>query len=222
MPRRHSEGAQETAGRRADVLSVLKRAAEPLPIAEIADQLGVHPNTVRFHLDTLVHNRQVERVASVRRAPGRPPQLFQAVVGMDPTGPRHYRVLAEVLAESLADDPDSRERALRAGRRWGLHIDDASGNPPVEAPVARLIAMLAELGFAPETLGDDVEPAQIGLRNCPYLELAVTRPHVTCPIHLGIMQGVMQAWGSPVTVDRLEAFVEPDLCVAYLAPAAQQ
>ena len=29
----------------------------------------------------------------------------------------------------------------------------------------------------------------------------------------------MDAWDAPITVDRLEAFVEPDLCVAHLAPA---
>jgi hypothetical protein len=33
------------------------------------------------------------------------------------------------------------------------------------------------------------------------------------------MQGAMGSWGAPVTVDRLEAFAEPDLCLAHLAPA---
>jgi len=42
---------------------------------------------------------------------------------------------------------------------------------------------------------------------------------VVCPIHLGLMRGAMEAWESPVTVDRLEAFAEPGLCVAHLAPA---
>jgi predicted ArsR family transcriptional regulator len=43
---------------------------------------------------------------------------------------------------------------------------------------------------------------------------------VVCPIHLGLMQGALEAWNAPVTVDRLEAFVEPDLCLAHIAPAA--
>lgn len=42
---------------------------------------------------------------------------------------------------------------------------------------------------------------------------------VVCPIHLGLMQGAMAAWDAPVTVNRLEPFAEPDLCVAHLAPA---
>ena len=75
-------------GRRRAVLGVLKDTAAALSISEIAEQVGVHPNTVRFHLDTLIENGQVERVETDRHAPGRPPLFFRAVRGMDPTGPR--------------------------------------------------------------------------------------------------------------------------------------
>ena len=76
--------------------------------------------------------------------------------------------------------------------------------------------MLDELGFAPERRGANGDH-QIGLRHCPFLELAENRTTVVCPIHLGLMQGAMETWGAPVTVDRLEAFAEPDLCVAHLS-----
>ena len=77
--------------------------------------------------------------------------------------------------------------------------------------------MFDELGFAPERRGADGEH-QVGLRHCPFLEVAENRTAVVCPVHLGIMQGALEAWGAPVTVERLDAFVEPDLCVAHLAP----
>jgi hypothetical protein len=32
----------------------------------------------------------------------------------------------------------------------------------------------------------------------------------------------MDAWDAPVTVDRLEAFVEPDLCLAHLTPTRER
>lgn len=32
------------------------------------------------------------------------------------------------------------------------------------------------------------------------------------------MQGALEAWQAPVDVERLDAFVEPDLCVAHLGP----
>lgn len=214
VPRRARKRQQST-GRRDEVLHVLTTAVRPLPIIDIADRLGLHPNTVRFHLDTLVENGQVERVAPARRAPGRPPQLFQAVRCMDPTGPRHYRLLAEVLADTLDTDPDPSGRVVEAGRAWGRRHGTTVGDRSAGEPVGRLVALLDELGFAPER--DESESQQIKLRNCPFLELASNRPQIACPIHLGMMQGAMDAWGSPATVDRLEPFAEPDLCVAHLA-----
>lgn len=209
---------QRSSGRRGDVLRVLTTAVRPLPITDIAGRLGLHPNTVRFHLETLVENGQAERVTPVHRAPGRPPQLFRATRGMDPTGPRHYRLLAEVLADALDAEPDPRDRAVRAGRAWGRRHGTKDGDRPTGGePLVRLVTLLDELGFAPERDEPPGEAPQIRLRNCPFLELASSRPQIACPIHLGMMQGAMAAWGSPTTVDRLVAFAEPDVCVAHLA-----
>jgi hypothetical protein len=32
------------------------------------------------------------------------------------------------------------------------------------------------------------------------------------------MQGALETWAAPVSVDRLDAFVEPDLCLAHITP----
>jgi predicted ArsR family transcriptional regulator len=205
--------------RRRSVLRILTDATTPLSIVDIAGRLDIHPNTVRFHLDTLVKNGQVKRVEVDRRVPGRPPQLFEAVRQMDPNGPRHYRLLAEVLALDLATTPDSDVRAVEAGRAWGRHKlsssrrHEAMGSPTES--VTRLVTLLDDMGFAPERR-EDQGGEQIGLRNCPFLELASTEPQIVCRIHLGLMQGAMDGWQSPVAVDRLSPFVEPDLCVAHL------
>jgi predicted ArsR family transcriptional regulator len=187
-----------------------------MSILAIADELGVHPNTVRFHLDVLVGDGQVEQVAPGRRGPGRPPLMFQAVRQMDRGGTRHYRMLAEILSTALAAEQNSGDKALAAGRAWGLRMESPpDGDTGAEESIDRLVEMLDDLGFAPERrVGNGQQ--QIGLRHCPFLELAETRTAVVCPIHLGLMQGAMETWGAAVTVDRLEAFVEPDLCVAHL------
>ena len=190
-----------------------------MSILAIADELDVHPNTVRFHLDILVGDGQVEQTAPSRRVPGRPPLMFQAVRQMDRGGTRHYRLLAEILSTALAADRNSRAKALAAGRAWGLRLE----SPPevgigAEESIDRLVEVLDELGFAPERRAANGEQ-QIGLRHCPFLELAENRTGVVCPIHLGLMQGAMETWAAPVSVDRLEAFVEPDLCMAHLTGA---
>ncbi|MGO9153343.1 helix-turn-helix transcriptional regulator [Mycobacterium sp.] len=206
----------ESAGRRREVLRLLRASANPMSILAIADALGVHPNTVRFHLDVLVGDGQVEQVAPGRKGPGRPPLMFQAVRQMDRGGTRHYRMLAGILSTALAAERNSGNKALAAGRAWGLKMESPSdGDTGAEESIDRLVEVLDELGFAPERRAANGDQ-QIGLRHCPFLELAETRTAVVCPIHLGLMQGAMEAWGAAVTIDRLEAFVEPDLCVAHL------
>jgi predicted ArsR family transcriptional regulator len=199
----------------------LRSSPVPLSIVAIAEQLGVHPNTVRFHLDSLLASRQVEQVEHDRKGPGRPPLMFQAVRQMDRGGTRHYRMLAEVLTEALAADRNPRAKAVAAGKAWGRGVESRTKAPKArnaDEAVDRLVGVLDDLGFAPERRTSDGEQV-IGLRHCPFLELAETRAAVVCPIHLGLMQGALETWGAPISVDRLDAFVEPDLCLAHISPA---
>ncbi|WP_261898408.1 helix-turn-helix transcriptional regulator [Mycobacterium marinum] len=210
--------SEEPSGRLRGVLRVLKAAPGPMSITAIADELGVHPNTVRFHLDTLVSDGRVEQVEPDRKRPGRPPLMFRAIPQMDPGGPRHYRLLAEILTMSLAAGRDPRAKALAAGRAWGRQLESPAPHGKkmgAKESIDHLVGVLDELGFAPERRESGGEQ-QIGLRHCPFLELAETRASVVCPIHLGLMQGALESWESPVAVDRLDAFVEPDLCLTHL------
>jgi predicted ArsR family transcriptional regulator len=232
----------QSAGRgdsRTEIIQALKGAASPMSIVQIAELVGLHPNTVRFHLDVLVANRQVESIAPERGGRGRPALLFRADRGMDPAGPRHYRLLAEILTFQLADDADPSARAVEAGRAWGRHV--APSFRPVKDPQHRaagravradgqlgeqesvelLVDLLDSLGFAPDRRDLTRQPRQIGVHNCPFLELAETSRNLVCPIHLGLMQGAMTSWDAPLTVDGLEAFAEPDLCLAHFTTTSE-
>ena len=192
-----------------------------MSIAEVARLLEIHPNTVRFHLDRLVEHGLVEQVPVAPRGPGRPPSMFRTVARMDPGGPRDYRVVAEILSEGLAAGEQASERATTYGRAWGrAHAGppDRQGAPRASVAVERMVALLDELGFAPERDDTEGDHLRIGLRHCPFLELAESRPEVICPAHLGLMQGVAEGWQAPFTVDRLDPFVEPDLCHVHLRP----
>lgn len=208
-------------GRRQQVLAVLRAADAPLSIAAVADELRIHPNTARFHLEALVKSGQVEEVRADRAKPGRPPSMFRVIGGMDPTGPRDYRMLAGILADALARQSRATARAKAAGRASGTHVADPVRTRTRREAVGRLTGLLADFGFAPEEPTAAGVPDRIGLRNCPFLELVETRRDVICPIHLGLMQGALDAWDAPITVDALTPFAEPDLCVAHLAPAGR-
>jgi predicted ArsR family transcriptional regulator len=93
----------------------------------------------------------------------------------------------------------------------------AQGLTAAEATL-RLEGLLADFGFEPEP-GDDHPATHVILRHCPFLDLAETGDRIACSVHLGLMQGALAAMDAPITVTRLDPFVEPDRCVAYLEPA---
>jgi predicted ArsR family transcriptional regulator len=205
------------------VLDVLRAAARPLGVAEAAERVGVHPNTVRFHLDALMAEGLVVRRVEAPSGPGRPRTVYAPRPGMDRRGRRSYRLLAQILLGQLASQgPGAREAATEAGRAWGGFLVDPlppSRRPTAERSAARLVALLDDLGFAPEPEGGGAgkAPERIRLRHCPFLELAEEYGQLVCPIHLGLMQGALAGLRAPLAATALEPFAEPDSCLAHLA-----
>lgn len=202
--------------RRRAVLDAVRDAAEPRGVEELAGALGVHANTVRFHLDALVAEGAVSRRTQAPVGRGRPRTVYTGTPGMDRGGARGYRLLAQVLVGGLAaKDAQGRGDAEAAGRAWGGFLVDAAQPPATTgaAAVARLTALLADLGFEPAA-----EPGAIRLRHCPFLELAEEHGQVVCSVHLGLMRGALAAMDAPLTAERLEPFAAPDSCLARLAP----
>lgn len=216
--RSHTTPTAVSGGRRGEVLAVLRGSADALSIVDIATQLQLHPNTVRFHLEALIEAGRAERVESPRTGPGRPPQMFRAHAGMDPAGPRNYQLLADILTAQLATAPDPAARAAEAGRAWGHRVagDMTTPAPTAEQAVGELVQVLDEVGFDPELEPGTDGGTRIRLQHCPFLDLATARTRVVCPVHLGLMQGVLEGREAPVAVDRLEPFAAPDLCLAHL------
>jgi predicted ArsR family transcriptional regulator len=210
--------------RRQQVLDAIQRAAEPVGVSEIANRIGVHPNTVRFHLETLVGDGIVERVPDMPSGPGRPRAGYRARAGLARGGARRYRALAEILLSHLSatsDDPAA--AATAAGLAWGAHLVPRPGpfqKVTRDDAVHRLTAMLADLDFAPEPVaGDHGPPDRIRLRHCPFLELAEPHRDLVCPLHLGLMQGALTELRAPVAVTALTPFAEATACLAHLTPS---
>jgi len=215
--------------RRRAVLDVLRTAAAPLGVSETAERMGVHPNTVRFHLDALVTEGLVERRVEDPSGPGRPRTVYTARPGMDRGGTRGYRLLARMLLSRWAgvDPAEAHAEALEAGRTWGRFLVDPlpPGRPhTAERATAGLLALLDDLGFAPEPEGGEeagrTVPERIRLRHCPFLELAEEYGQLVCPVHLGLMQGALAELRAPLTATALEPFAQPDVCLAHLAETA--
>ena len=205
--------------RRAQVLAVLQHADEPFTVNDIADQVGLHPNTARFHLDGLVEQGLAQRDAEQRDVPGRPRALYTATADSPHTGRRSYRLLAEILTSYLATHTkDPGQGALNAGEAWGRFLTDRPlpfRRVDASAATKQLVDTLADIGFAPEAVTAGRE-RQILLHHCPFRETAEEHREVVCSVHLGLMRGMLAELDAPVEARRLDPFVEPNLCVTRL------
>jgi predicted ArsR family transcriptional regulator len=54
------------------------------------------------------------------------------------------------------------------------------------------------------------------MRRCPFYALAEGAPQVICTLHHGIIDGALEESGSGESVERLDPFVDPGLCIAHL------
>ncbi|HLR97768.1 MAG TPA: helix-turn-helix domain-containing protein [Jiangellaceae bacterium] len=203
------------------ILRTLRSTQGGLGVQELADTVGLHANTVRFHLDRLVSEGLVRRDVQERHEPGRPRLAFTAIERpQDDTSQRNYQLLAEVLAGFVSSNvPDPEASSTEAGRAWGRYLAESprpfSRTEQREA-IDELIRILTEVGFEPEIPADD--PPRINLHHCPFLEVAAEHRDIVCSVHLGLMQGALAELRAPVTTPWLTPFVGPSLCVAGLEP----
>src|SRR5665647_1545596 len=200
---------------RARLLTVLERSARPMSVRELADAVGLHPNTVRQHLDQLVEAGLAVRDTAPPIGRGRPALRYAAEPGSDEQDPAAYRALAGVLAEQVALLPDGVGAARKAGERWGRALaHETTNSAPTTDAIRRLVELLDAAGFAPEAPVTDGAP--IRLRHCPFGTLARDHGEVVCGVHLGLMRGVLRELDAPFDALRLEPFVGPSLCLAHL------
>jgi len=189
-------------------------------VLDLARRSGLHPNTVRFHLNRLVGAGQVAKEVDQRSSAGRPRLVFTALSAPDVDGGRRsYQLLAEMLAGFLADGvPDPAARSADLGRAWGSYLATrpAPGRRSTrDQSLAELLRVLDDVGFAPHL--DTADGERVLLRHCPFREVAVAHQDVVCSLHLGVMQGVLNTVRAPVETTHLQPFAEPSLCVALLA-----
>lgn len=211
-------------GRRREVLELFRASKRPLGVRDVAEELGLHVNTVRFHLDALVSHGILNREEGHSDGPGRPRAEYRLAPGMDRGGPRNYKLLAEMLLSHLAQERNAVDSAVAAGEAWGRYLvaPPAPGQRlTTDDGMGRLFELLADVGFDPELAPAPKARTEVRLRHCPFLELAETHRDLVCALHLGLMRGALERLGAPLRAESLVPFADPHTCVAHLAPAGR-
>lgn len=200
--------------RRTRIVEELEAAADGLDVQQLSERLGVHQNTVRWHLGILADAAVVASRTAERSTPGRPRTLY-TLRPLATHGARdEYRLLATILTGTLSSLPDGPARAEESSRAWGRYLvtTPQPGTRPTDGQAtAEVVELLDQQGFAPR-----VEGGEIQMCRCPFADLATTHPEIVCTLHRGLIDGALAELGGRLRVDELEIFPRPDLCVARL------
>lgn len=200
---------------REEVLHVIAASERPVTIEQLCRATGLHPNTVRPHLDVLLAVGSVVREPGPREGRGRPPWLYRAVPSEQD---RDRSRLEQQLLQQLAD-ADTPALAADAARRWA----DQEGQHP--GPAASMDEAVDHAAEALRAVGFEVSttPARdrLDLMACPYASLVAQRP-VICDIHAALLQRMLDDSGQPVSVDRLDVWSSDGVCTAHLRRSDQQ
>ena len=196
--RAETAAATEPAARRR-VLDLLAASSHPVDAQAVADALGVHVTTARFHLEQLEASGLVQRRPMQEKRRGRPR------IGYSPSGTLRAADAREQLIEVLAGALGGKglQASLNAGEGWA----DALEAPDESDPLDTLADVLDRLGFEPERAGDDIL-----MHGCPFRDAARERPDVVCSVHQGLVQRMYERAGGAPSGVRLLPFVEPELC----------
>ncbi len=192
---------------------MVEAQAAPVATGALARAAGLHENTVRGHLEHLLADGYVIREREAVDGRGRPAWLWQAVLP-EPASP--YAALAGVLAGTLArTSADPVADAREAGRGWGRQIG-AGIAPAADHAQARtqVVAVMRDQGFAPHD-GEDA----VTLHRCPLIAAAVRHPQIVCAVHVGMVDGLLEAIGSDAAAD-LVPFTAPGECALHVRAAS--
>ena len=200
-------GAEPAGGdSRATILDFIEAADDVVRVEDIAVAVGLHPNTIRGHLDALLAAGRISRIPDQRATRGRPHWLYSA------TAPASIRELSRALDEEL-ELASAPEVARLAAATWAEVGPDVGPVDTMDEAVDQTTEALGDFGFdaVHNPLGDEIT-----LRSCPYAELVDEHP-VICDIHAELLGELLSRTGQPVTLRCLEVFPRPGMCIARLS-----
>ena len=168
-----------------EVLAALQRHPNGAKAGTVAEELGMHVNTARGHIDELVHAGAVNVLSAPSKGRGRPSLIFQVRVPDNKAVAEEYITLVEVLTTMLAGkeelDDAASAKAIEIGRHWAR----TTGAGESEGALGTLFSTLRNMGFDPATRPDSTD---IELRACPFVSSGLRPSPFLCAVHAGFLQ----------------------------------
>lgn len=192
-------------------LAIVRQLAErgSTPLAEIADQAGVHANTVRAHIGKLETAGAVEREHAGSDGPGRPQIRYRLGQGWRlPTS--DMLGMSELLAALVVRLDPPVETIRELGRHWGRYLSGRPGGDPLEA----LPRLLERLGFDAE-----IDGLEIRVSSCPCPVVSPEHPELICRLAVSAIDGIAETSPKRLRVSSAEHDPARRACRFRLSPA---
>ena len=190
----------------------VRHQGHPVSREEAADAQRVSRGLAAFHLDKLVDagllRARYESPAGQPRGRGRAPKVYEPVGdGLTVTIPeRRYELIAEILADAVAEDPAHADAAAhRHARERGRAI-----GTQLRVDGADVVAVLAGLGFEPQPDAT----GRVLLHNCPFHALAARNTALVCGLNHTFVAGLVEGLGASDVQARLAP--RPGACCVEL------
>lgn len=215
----------------------LARAPRPLATADVAESLGLHPNTVRPHLERMRDVGLLAVETEGRGGVGRPQHRYSPApdapsLGLEPPAmPLLAGMLVGVAAAAGADSEEAaaigRAQGAAAAARLvpgsdgsahgvGGGANDEEDGVAAAVCLEALVADLARLGFDPAVAGDE-EGVTVAFAHCPFAGIAESHPEIVCHLHRGMVEGLVDTVGG-LDITAFRTLVDRRPCRVELAP----
>ena len=192
----------------------LARSPSPRSTQDIADTLGLHPNTVRPHLERMRDVGLLDVEVEARGSVGRPQHRYSLAADAPSLGlePAAFPLLSRLLVGAAAAAGVGGDDAAAAGREQGRALAARAGRGSCATALTRA---LDELGFDP-AVASDGDLATIAFTHCPYRELAEAHPELVCHLHRGLVEGFVEERGD-ADVEQFGTLVDREPCQVVLS-----
>jgi predicted ArsR family transcriptional regulator len=200
----------------------------PKSIRDLAQELGVHRLTLRYHLNFLLREGFIEEVPAQHLGhAGRPPSLYRISRHARIPGfpPRRFEFIAQAALTSLLEalgDRDAKQRLYDKGRQVGIAtIDGIAAAKGVKkwTPAAFeehvLHGAYRDMGVSTQVLSSTAKSIEYRAYGCPFLELAEQMPDLVCnAMDQGFHDGVDEGLGK-VSTERRHCMGHGDMFCEY-------
>lgn len=205
--------------RRLAIVEALEEGPRQVP--ELADLLGVHPTTVRAHLERLLDAGVLDEEPGMPTGRGRPAKRYrlrQPLLGGDPELRLFVSSLVSLLRDAYGDRATTTAEA--EGARRGREMAGSFRHPSFEQAAHEVVDALERLSFAPTAPIRRVRSMTVDVQHCPFR----VDPHdpdggIVCAFHEGLVRGLAEAASGQEVAVRLRPFVAPGVCRVEISPS---